>query len=95
MKSSTEFPIPSCREVFQIIFGSSPALLGQWLAAVAAHKPGELPKPEKPLRMMGWQTLYITYFYYILQTQEKLIQAFKKEEEERLSTAAQKKKKKN
>ena len=44
--------------------------------------------------MMGWETLYITYFY-ILQTQEKLIQAFKKEEEDRLSTAAQKKKKKN
>ena len=25
-------------------FGSSPGLLGQWVATVAAHQPGELPK---------------------------------------------------
>ena len=37
---STKFSISSCREVFRI----NPALLGQYLAAVAAHKPGELPK---------------------------------------------------
>ena len=38
---------------FGKVLGSSPGLLGQWLAAVAAHKPGELPKTF-PKNLSAW-----------------------------------------
>ena len=43
-RACTDFPIPSCREVFQILLSSSP---GFWNATAASHCPSrarELPK---------------------------------------------------
>ena len=50
--TNTEFPIPSCREVFRRSFGE------MWADTAASYCP-KLPKQNmaKPLGMMGWETL--------------------------------------
>ena len=48
-------------------FGCSTILLGQQIATVAAHQPGELPKSKstQPRSARTWDALYIhtDYFY--------------------------------
>ena len=62
----TEFPIPSCREVFRKSFREFP---GKWSATPASYcqsRAGELPKQNmtKPLCMMGWETLLWRIFQW-------------------------------